>query len=101
MKFFEEKNIQLIEWPPQSPDLKLIENLWSIIKQKLQDFDTSTISSLKESILEIWNSIPIKMCQNLVLSIKNRIFECIREKEAIHHTNFANPPFFLGTLNKN
>jgi transposase len=31
-----ENDIPTLEWPPQSPDLNIIENVWKIIKTKVQ-----------------------------------------------------------------
>ena len=35
--YFNNNNIKIIDWPPQSPDLSPIENIWGIIKNKLFD----------------------------------------------------------------
>jgi hypothetical protein len=36
MDFLAENNVETLDWPPQSPDMNPIENLWAIIKQKRQ-----------------------------------------------------------------
>ena len=44
-KFMNENHIKLMEWSRNSPDLNLIENLWSICKQRLCTIDCT----MKES----------------------------------------------------
>jgi len=39
-KWFENNGIEVLEWPPQSPDLKPIENLFEYLKQKLSSYET-------------------------------------------------------------
>ena len=34
--FMQEKGINTFEWPPQSPDLSPIENLWNTMKMKMK-----------------------------------------------------------------
>ena len=34
-KFFSKKRLQVIDWPPNSPDLNPIENAWSVLKDKV------------------------------------------------------------------
>ena len=53
-EWFAENNIETLEWPPQSPDLNPIENLWSFMKYSLQDYDTGSIPKLKDALVELW-----------------------------------------------
>ena len=46
------KNATVMEWPPYSPDLNLIDNMWSIIKHKV--YANGKQFSSKN---ELWNAI--------------------------------------------
>jgi len=45
--YLEKKKICYIcDWPPQSPDLNIIENIWSILKKNVAKRFTGTIEKL-------------------------------------------------------
>jgi transposase len=45
------KNIDLIPWLPQSPNLNPIEATWDIMKPKVDKINTKNIKSLKKYLL--------------------------------------------------
>ena len=83
--FFEEHNICTMEWPPYSPDLAPIENLWAIMKQKVHNQTIRTVQQLNERIVDIWtNSDDIKAaCAALVEGMPRRIRACIDAKGGV------------------
>ena len=38
-EWLDKQSFDILEWPPQSPNLSPIENLWAILKQKLNQYD--------------------------------------------------------------
>jgi len=38
-EWFEEHNINVLDWPAQSPDVNVIEHLWGTLKKKLQAYE--------------------------------------------------------------
>ena len=59
---------ELITWPGNSPDLKRIENLWSIIKHKVNRSPPTSTGDLQDLILHEWNFIDMNIIQNLISS---------------------------------
>ena len=57
LEFYKENNIKVIDWPPYSPDLNLIENVWAIMKKELNGRKFTTITSLKNELFKIWGQI--------------------------------------------
>ena len=65
-KWFDLLGINYIKvWSSNSPDLNLIENLWSIVNQ---DRDTLPVPNLKAVVRYIWDNLEINTLQNLALS---------------------------------
>ena len=73
LQFFQENNIKVIDWPPYSPDLNPIENLWSIIKDKLKRKKFISMSSLKSKLIKLLENIYEDLVKRLLEGIYNRI----------------------------
>ena len=79
-KWFEDNNIQVPEWPAQSPDLNPIEHLWEHLKYQLLKYDTPPkgVHKLWDRLEEEWDKISPEVCQNLIESMPRRIKAIIK-----------------------
>ena len=80
--FFENTKLPVLDWPGNSPDLSPIENLWAIVKKRLQKCNCLTKSKLIEGIIQIWHFDEElrSICSNLVDSMPTRISQLIKAK---------------------
>ncbi|KAG0865681.1 hypothetical protein G6F15_012852 [Rhizopus arrhizus] len=74
-EWLENNNIGVLRWPPQSLDLNPIENLWSILKRRLLQYENQPDGMLElwSRIENVWESITQNECQKLIESMPKRI----------------------------
>lgn len=84
---FESRNIEVLPWPPYSPDLNIVENVWGWLSRRVYEggkqYDNK--NDLIEAIKRAWNQIPINYLQALYHSMPNRIYEVILKKGGNTH----------------
>ena len=77
IKWLKER-IKIIEdWPPNSPDLTPIENMWPILKGKVNDRKEKDWKQMKQIITEEYQSIDQNVINNLIKSITDRFRLCL------------------------
>ena len=77
-----ENEIKMLEWPPQSLDLNLIENLWVQLERKLAGYETepSGILELWERVDASWNKIAAELCMELMKSTPGHVSAVLKAK---------------------
>ena len=81
MKWFDDHDVQVLEWPGNSPDLNPIENLWARLKRLVSKRRPSNVTQLKEAIISCWyHTITQEELKTLVNSIKRRCQSVIDAK---------------------
>ena len=80
-RWFQTNNVRVMDWPPQSPDMNPIENLWGDLKIAVRRHQPTSKAQLKAVLQDEWHRIAPERCQNLVNSMPTRISALIRAKE--------------------
>ena len=76
---FKERGIKVLYWPPWSPDLNLVEAVWSEVKRKLKRSHDSK-EELEEDIQKQWKNISSEYPSSLYDSMRDRIQAVIVEE---------------------
>ena len=63
----------IIKWPPYSPDLNPIENLWADLKKRVERHNCTNVKELEAAVKTEWAATDKNLCQKLVASMPDRI----------------------------
>ncbi|GFV81357.1 transposable element Tc1 transposase [Trichonephila clavipes] len=74
---------QQLHTPPQSPDINVIENLWTTLEIVVQKHQIRNKSHLKQVLQEEWDKISPDTTKKLVESVPRRLEDIIKAKG--HH----------------
>lgn len=75
-----DNNINVLQWPSQSPDLNPIENLWRVLKIRVMARRPSNLKELELIAKDEWAKIPVETCKNLVSNYRKRLIAVIASK---------------------
>ena len=80
--WFQERDIDIVNWPPYSPDLNPIENLWKMLKAKIielyPEFTTmkdnkQTKALLIQAAKEAWDLLEDQLLNKLASGMQKRV----------------------------
>ena len=61
-EWFQDKSLNVLEWPSQSPNLNPIEHLWRDLKIAVQRRSPSDLTELERICREEWEKLPKYRC---------------------------------------
>lgn len=73
--WFHNHGVSLIDFPPYSPDLNPIENLWNIIKQRVERRLVHTVDEVERVLKEEWEAVNTELLAQLVATMPARCQE--------------------------
>jgi hypothetical protein len=75
------QNVTLLgNWPPNSPDLNPIENLWAVVQRELAEAGCKTFAEFEQKVVQLVREKGNEMCKSLVTSMTKRIKDCLKNK---------------------
>jgi len=77
-----DNGIVTLPWPAQSPDINIIENVWRVLKCRVQKRvnEIKNDKDLIRIVTEIWTDLPLHYIRSLYHSIPRRIRDVLRAK---------------------
>lgn len=81
-KWAEENGLKLIDWPPYSPNLNPIENLWKLLKEEIckrypelsiMPKNNQSLQRLCEAAIEVWEEFHDDLLKKLISSMPRRL----------------------------
>ena len=81
MALLKRLGVKMMDWQSMSPDLNPIDNLWGILKWKVEVRKVSNICQLRDVVMEKWKSTPVATCEALVNAMPRKV-KAVLNKDA-------------------
>ena len=84
----------LPNWPPNSPDLNLIENVWGYVQGNVDALGCQSFEEFKNAVHEQFKAVPSSMLSNLYSSMGKRLHTVVKKGGGKDHV-LASCSWFL------
>ena len=81
-KVIHDYGITQLDFPPYSPDLNPIENLWAEVQKRMEGKPAANKAQLKKLLTDTWAETKPDYCRKLARSMPHRIAQCIERQGA-------------------
>ena len=80
--WFGKKKMKVMSWPPQSPDLNIIETVWEILLSSVRkrEKQPDTFAQMKEALIDEWERFSLERINRLYDGIPKRLKELKKSK---------------------
>ena len=72
--------MDVLEWPSQSPDMNIIENVWALLSKRINKCTWNGVDRLWEVLQDEWKKLTTADIEALYGSMSNRINALIKAK---------------------
>ncbi|UYV64260.1 hypothetical protein LAZ67_3000095, partial [Cordylochernes scorpioides] len=87
------QDVQMLPWPPYSPDLSPIEHVWDIIGRRLHALpQPRSEDELWQMVEREWRAIPQDAIRTLIDSLPRRVAACIAVRGLMRRCDVAENP---------
>jgi hypothetical protein len=69
-----------MQWPPQSPDLNPVENLWCNLKHRIEDMEVHGLDHLWSTAVNQWMATSPSLLEKLLASMSRRVQAVIKSR---------------------
>ena len=73
LKYLADKGVDVLKWPPYSPDLSPIESLWKDLKAAISKKYAKNLAELRKHAQTSWKSLPQSLINRHVMSFQGRL----------------------------
>ena len=81
--WFEEKDVETVDWPAHSPDLNVIETVWAGLERQVSQRGPSSVEEIRSFVMQAWKNVPQSELSELCEEFDDRLRVCIAENGAI------------------
>ena len=81
LHFFKTVGVNLLEkWPPNSPDINVIEIIWAIMGAKFDKRVPKSLVELKSNLFPVWDDLSQETINALISSVQPKLRQLLRNQ---------------------